>query len=282
MATWARRGVAIAVITVGLPAAALAQQRPLLTEDPETIGEGRVLIEAGVEWMRDISFPVSGLRGDLFAAPTLGVSVGIGRIAELQIDGGLYRRLRITERRDAPLTPTLTIQGDETATIDDVTIGTKIRLLGEAPGRAAIGFRFATKLPNVSNETGLGYDTTDFFASLLVAKTVESFRVVGNAGIAVITDPTVAPRQDDLFTMGLSVARAITTAAEVVGEVNGRVFLGASEPAIGAENRGTMRFGARFTHRTVRVDAAVVLGMTTRDPQIGFTTGLTWVFDAFQ
>ena len=270
-----------ALVGWGGGAVAEAQQRPLVTEDPETIGEGRILIEAGADWMRDISFPVSGLRGDLFAGPMMGISVGIGRIAELQIDGGFYRRLRITERRDAPLSPTLDFEGDETATFEDVTIGTKIRLMGEGPGRPALGFRFATKLPNVSNETGLGYDTTDFYASFLMAKTVESFRVVGNAGIAVISDPAEGARQDDLMTLGLSIARAVTNSTEVVGEVNGRLFLGASDPAIGAENRGTMRFGGRYTRGTVRLDAGVVLGMTSRDPQIGFTTGFTWVFDAF-
>lgn len=279
----ARRWMAAALLVMWVPGgAALAQQRPLLTEDPETIGEGRILIESGFDWMRDISFPVSGLRGDLFAGPTMGISVGIGRIAELQIDGGFYRRLRITERRDAPLSPTLDFEGDETATFEDVTIGTKIRLMGEGPARPALGFRFATKLPNVSNETGLGYDTTDFFASLLVAKTVESFRVVGNAGIAVISDPAEGARQDDLATFGLSIARAVTNSAELVGEVNGRMFFGASDPRVGAENRGTMRFGGRYTRGTVRVDAGVILGMTSRDPQFGFTTGFTWVFDAFR
>jgi hypothetical protein len=43
-----------------------------------------------------------------------------------------------------------------------------------------------------------------------------------------------------------------------------------------------MRLGGRYTRGPVRVDAAVMLGMTSRDPQIGFTTGLTWVLNAFQ
>lgn len=269
------------LLAVGLPVAAAAQQRPLVTEDPETIGEGRILIEAGLDLVRDISFPVSGLRGDLLAVPTLGVSIGVGKIAEVQIDGGLYRRLRITDRVDAPLASTLLIDGDQTATMDDVVIGTKVRLVGEAPGRPAVGLRFATKLPNVSNETGLGYDTTDFFASLLVAKTIESFRVVANAGIAVISDPSEGARQDDLAAFGLSIARAITHGAELVGEVNGRINTGRLAPRPGAENTGLMRFGGRYTRGPVRVDAAVVVGMTPRDPQIGFTTGFTWVFDAF-
>ena len=66
---------------------AVAQQRPLLTEDPETIGAGRVLVEGGVEYDDDAVYPVSGLRGNLWRLPLVGVSIGVSSIAEVQIDG---------------------------------------------------------------------------------------------------------------------------------------------------------------------------------------------------
>jgi hypothetical protein len=43
-----------------------------------------------------------------------------------------------------------------------------------------------------------------------------------------------------------------------------------------------MRLGGRYTRGPVRVDGAVLLGMTSRDPSFGFTTGFTWVLNAFQ
>src|SRR6185295_5400023 len=93
----------------------LAQQRPLLTEDPEPIGAGRVLLEGGVDVAHDQQYPVSGLRGNLLRVPTIGISVGISSIAELQIDGGMYDRLNITSRDPkAPLAPALTVTGDST------------------------------------------------------------------------------------------------------------------------------------------------------------------------
>ena len=49
----------------------LAQQRPLVTEDPETIGSGLVLIEGGLDYENDIQYPVSGLQGNLIRLPTL-------------------------------------------------------------------------------------------------------------------------------------------------------------------------------------------------------------------
>ena len=43
-------------------ASANAQQRPLVTEDPEVVGAGLILVEGGFDYGRDIFFPASGLR----------------------------------------------------------------------------------------------------------------------------------------------------------------------------------------------------------------------------
>jgi hypothetical protein len=258
-----------------------AQQRPLVTEDPETIGSGLVLIEAGVDYARDILYPVSGLTGHLLRLPTLGISFGVSSIAEIQVDGGIFNRLTVTDRDVAPLSSLVTFTGDETHTVEDLVIGTKVRLLSETEGRPAIGLRFATKLPNANSESGLGPDTTDFFGSFLIGKTVQSIRVVGNVGIGVLQDATQGDRQNDVITYGLSLARAVRQGFEVVGEVNGRADLREGDPPPGTDSRGAFRFGARFTRSTVRIDGGVIIGMTSRDPSIGFTGGFTWVFRGF-
>lgn len=260
---------------------ASAQQRPLVTEDPETVGAGRLLFEAGLDYEKDAEFPLSGLTGNLFSVPNIGVSVGLSSIAELQIDGGLYQRLTITGQEPAPLTPVLDFTGDRTSSVRDIFIGTKIRILSEQPGRPAIGFRFSTRLPNASNESGLGNDTTDFTASVLVGKTIQSIRFVGNVGFLILEDPLEAASQDDLLTYGFSLARALAEGFEVVGEINGRANF-AETTALGAEDRGLLRLGARYTRGSVRVDGGFMLGLSPRDPDFGFTTGLTWVIDAFR
>jgi hypothetical protein len=261
---------------------AAAQQRPLVTEDPETIGAGRILIEGGVEAAHDVSYPVSGLKGNLWRVPTIGLSFGISSIAELQIDGGLYDTLSITSRNpNAPLASLVTVTGDSTHSFEDTFIATKIRLLSESSSRPAFGIRFATKLPNATNESGLGLDTTDFFASILGAKTVESIRVVGNIGIGILADPTNGNRQNDVMTYGLSFARAMTQQTEIVGELNGRLSVREGEPFPGTESRGLLKLGGRYTQGPVRFDAGVFLGLTTVDPTIGFTVGFTYVFNAF-
>jgi hypothetical protein len=253
-----------------------------VTEDPETIGAGRVLVEGGIEYARDMPYPVAGLEGDLLRVPLLGASIGLSSIAEIQVDGLSYNRLTITERVDAPLSGMVTATGDSTSSIEDLVIGTKVRLVSEGASRPSMGVRFATRLPNASNESGLGLDTTDFFASLLVAKTIQSVRVVTNIGVGILGDPTRGDRQNDVLTYGLSFARALTQAAEVVGEVNGHVDTRAGDPPPGTDSRSTVRLGARYTIASVRADAAILVGVTARDPGLGFAAGVTYVFNAFQ
>lgn len=274
--------VAAAGLCLLVTSRADAQQRPLVTEDPQTVGAGQVLIETGVDWMRGVTFPISGLRGDLVSGPTIGLSVGVGPIAEIQIDGSPYRQLRITERREAPLSAVLSLNGATTSAVDDFVIATKLRLLNEGRARPAIGLRFATRLPNASNESGLGHDTTDFFASFLIGKTVARVRWVANAGVAIVGDPVVAARQEDLLTFGMSLAGRLGRGFELVSEYNGRMNLAASSPVPGTENRGVARAGLRVSRGSVRLDAAALMGATSTDLDLGATAGLTWVFRAFQ
>jgi hypothetical protein len=266
-----------------LPALAFAQQRPLVTEDPETVGAGRVLIEGGIDYGRNVDYPVSGLKGNLLRAPLLGVSVGVSSIAEIQIDGGFHNRLSITDRDpSAPLADLLTVAGNTTSDVEDVVIGAKIRLVPETASRPSFGFRFATRLPDAGNESGLGLDTFDFYSQILAAKTVESVRVVGNLGVGILADPTNGNRQNDVLSYGLSFARAVTDHAEVVGEINGRANTRAGGPLPGTESRGIARFGGRYTVGAWRADAAILFGVTSYDPSIGVAAGFTYVFNAFK
>ena len=265
---------------IAWPSHTAAQQRPLVTEDPETVGPGRLLIEAGFDYGRDQLFPVTGLEGHLLRVPLVGFSFGIGPIAELQIDGGFYNSLTISRRLPAQRADDVTAMGDTTSSIEDFVIGTKIRLASETVSRPAIGLRVATKLPNASVESGLGRDTTDFFASLLIGKTTRSTRLVANAGLGILADSTGESGQNDVLAYGLSVSRALVQDFEVVAEINGHLSL-RDNPPVGTDTRATVRVGTRYTHGPGRVDGGLLVGTTSQDPGIGFTVGYTHVFDAF-
>ena len=272
--------VALTLTLVARPA--LAQSRPLVTEDPETVPAGNLLIEAGLDFLQDVKFPASGLTGDLWRVGTFGLSIGVSSIAEIQIDGGLRDTLSIkTTNPNAPLAGMLMITGLRTSDVEDGRIGAKIRFLSETPGRPAMAVRFFTRLPNAGNESGIGLDTTDFHFGLAIGKTVQSVRIVGNFGFAILGDPVRGDRQNDVLDYGASVARAVAPGVEVVGELNGRLNTRSGTPPIGTDSQSLMRLGARFTRGPVRIDGALILGVTERDPSWGFTGGATWVFKAF-
>ena len=264
------------VLCVSVSGTAHAQQRPLVTEDPETIGTGRILLEGGFSFESDQAFPLSGVEGDVTRLASFGVSVGISPTAEIQIDGGLLQRLDVTGR-PVLLGPLPFALADRTSGVEDFIVATKIRLTPEGASRPALGVRFGTKLPTADAEKGIGLGTTDFFASLLLAKTVQSVRTVGNVGLIVLGNP-VTPR-DPATTLGfgVSVARALTNAFEVVGEVNGRLTPFEKIVPIGLESRAVMRLAGRYTYSMLRLDFGLLAGLTKRDPSFGISAGATYV-----
>jgi hypothetical protein len=261
---------------------ARAQSRPLVTEDPETVPAGNILVEAGMDFLQDAYYPASGLRGNVWKVATFGLSFGVSSIAEIQIDGGLRNRMQIaTFNAAAPLASMLTVTGTSTSDVEDLVVGAKVRFLEETESRPALAIRFSTRLPNAGNESGLGTDTTDFNFNFAIAKTVQSVRVAGNFGFGILADPERGDRQNDVLNYGASVARAVATGVELVGELNGRLNTRSGTPPISTESRALMRVGARVTRSSVRADGALIIGVTELDPTWGFTAGVTWVFKAF-
>lgn len=260
------------------PGAASAQQRPLVTEDPETIGANRILLDGGFELDSDQANPAYGLKGDISHIATFGVSVGISPNAEIQVDGGLVQRLNVRERLAGGIPgATPLVAGDRTSGVEDFIVATKIRFTPESASGPAFGLRFGAKVPTADPEKGVGLGTTDFFASFLVAKTVQSVRTVGNVGLVVLGNPESARKPATALALGVSVARALTNSFEVVGEMNGRLTpFGKIVPA-GLESRGAFRLAGRYTYAMLRLDFGIIAGLTSRDPSFGISAGATYV-----
>ncbi len=256
-----------------------AQQRPLVTEDPETIGTGRVLLEGGFSLDKDQTYSANGITGDVVRFASFGVSVGASPTVELQVDGGVIQRLNVTERlRINPFaTVTTLVAGDQATSFEDLIVATKIRLASETTSRPALGMRFGTKLPTASPEEGIGLGTTDFFASFLIAKTVRSVRTVGNVGLAFLGNPVTPRDTATALGFGVSIARALTNEFELVGELNARLDPFGDVVPAGLESRGVLRFAGRYTYALLRLDFGMLVGLTDRDPSFGISAGATYV-----
>ena len=119
--------------------------------------------------------------------------------------------------------------------------------------------------------------------SLLGAKTVQSIRIVGNIGVGILA------RSDQRRT---AERRAhLRGVARTRGDPAGRVRRRAERPRVDAKRDafpGTETQRADEARRSVHAGPAparrrrLFFGMTSVDPTVGFTTGFTYVFDAFK
>jgi hypothetical protein len=267
-----------------VPAPADAQQQPLLTQDPATIGTGNVLLRGEFSYASDTFYPLAGLTGNLAQLPVFGINVGVGPIADLEISGGPYDRLTITGRGAGPFTADLSgavMSGSVTHDVEDISIGTRITIVPEASVRPAVGFLFSVRLPNAKHPSGLGQDTTDFSASMLSGKSIGAVRVLGNLGFTIMSEPTNEPKQNDVLTYGAAASLKVARHMELVTEVNGRWSVRNGVAPIGTESRGRAQAGGAYTRGHIRYDAAVFVGLTPIDPSIGVSAGLSVLFHAF-
>src|SRR5262249_61532975 len=95
-AIWRMKYVAVLLAFVSLPA--LAQQRPLVTEDVEPVKAGAVRFEAGFDFLQDKDYPVSGLNGDLARLGVVSLTFGLASNVEAEIGGPIRNFLNINQR----------------------------------------------------------------------------------------------------------------------------------------------------------------------------------------
>jgi hypothetical protein len=258
-----------------------AQQRPLLTEDVDIIPPGSLRIEAGIDFVQNAKFPVSGLTGDLTRVGVIGVSVGLSPNVEFQIDGVVQNVLSINSATvPAPIqlgfNPANTNSTNDTG---DFTLSTKIKLRAETRRGPSLGFRFGVQLPNSSQGRGIGLNQTNAFGSILIGKKfgregrVNTF---GNLGIAILTAPTEAFSQNDVLTYGFASIVRLTRHLNFAGEINGRANTRPGNGPLGTESQSEARLGMQIKASGLRFDFAGIAGLTDFSPRSGVTFGVTY------
>jgi hypothetical protein len=238
-----------------------AQQRPLLTEDPRLIPAGTLDAETGFGYEKRAVYTLSGLQGDHVELFPSGLNFGLGDRAEFQMDGAVREYLRTSD-------------GVWHHDVGDISLSTKMKIVGESHHMPVIAFRPTVVLPNANQGSGLGLNTTRFFASVLVGKSLGKAFLYGNIGSGIMDNPTHAGVQDDVLTYGLAanvpVVAKVNWVAEFTGMLNPRI-----NPAPGSETRRQLRSGFQIQAAGIRWDAGVEAGLTRLDPRYGITFGLT-------
>jgi hypothetical protein len=253
---------------------ALAQQRPLITEDVEVVKPGSVRIEFGFDFTQRKRYPVSGLQGDLSRLGVVSTTFGLAPNVEVEVGGVIHHSLAIS-RREASTIPLDLKNINSTSDVGDFFLATKIKVRNETNRFPALGVRFGVSLPNSNQARGIGLNQTNFFMTALASKTVGKLRVSGNLGLAILTAPTELFTQNDVMLYGLSAVYQLNDRISLVGEINGRLNTRNRAP-LGTESDGEARFGARIKASGLIWDVSGLAGFHKNSARSGLSFGLTY------
>ncbi|MEW5978188.1 MAG: hypothetical protein AB1898_20520 [Acidobacteriota bacterium] len=275
----------LAILTVLLVASvppALPQRRPLQSQPPSTITPGNVLLEFGFDFLQNVKYPLSGLRGDQTSLGVIGINIGLGEVVEFQIQGTAHHFLSINQVVSAPVEPILNSAGTATRDFGDLLFSTKMLLIPEGKRRPAIAFRPSVQLPNASTARGLGLNSTQFFGTMLVGKHFGKLNLFGNVGLGILANPVQAGVQNDVLVYGIAgiypLSEKVSLAAEIFGRQNTR---GESAP-VGTESLSQLRLGLQISSGGFRWDLAGIAGLTEKSPHSGITFGVSKEFPALR
>jgi hypothetical protein len=271
--------VLVITLALGLCVVTQAQQRPLLTEDVDIITPGTIRIEAGIDFLQNAKYPVSGIKGDLTRVGVIGVNIGMGPNVEFQIEGVAQNFVSINSRGPSAIPLSLGPTANSTNDIGDFTLSAKFKLRNETRRGPSLGFRFGVQLPNSDQGHGIGLNQTNAFGSILVGKKfgrdgrVNTF---GNLGLAILTAPTQLFTQNDVVTYGLAGIVRLNKQFSLAAEVNGRANTRPGDGPLGTESQAEARFGVQVRASGLRFDLAGIKGLTSFTHTSGVTVGVTY------
>ena len=267
---------------LALAVSAMAQQRPLITEDVDIVKPGLIRIESGFEFLQDMKLPLSGLRGDLTRVGDTRLSFGLAPNVEFQMEWTVQNFLSIDGRDPSAIPLRLGANSADTNDVGDVTLWMKMKLRNESRILPAIGFRFGVQLPNSNQARGIGTNTTNFYATVTAGKRFANnkLNVFGNLGLGILEAPLANFSQNDVLMYGIAGIYTVNDRVNIVGEVNGFHSTRKRAP-LGTEDFSEARLGAQIRALGLRWNAAGIVGVSNRAPRTGIAFGITYDWDAF-
>src|SRR5262249_23199756 len=223
---------------------ACAQDRPLRTTDAETVPAGTLRSEIGFDFLQDVGFPLSGLRGDLTSVGVVDLRMGVGKIAEIELEGAIQNFLDV-KAQGTTFVPNLQLTGvNSTHDTGDFTLATKVRLLKNEGLRPGLAFQFGFIMPNSNQVRGIGTNTTNVFALIALEEQIHRLSMFGNLGLEILQAPNAQFSQNDVLMYGAAFRYPVHRRVNLVGEVNGLYSSRTINDALlGTQSTGQARLG---------------------------------------
>src|SRR5262249_1490149 len=222
----------------------VAQDRPFKTTDVQTVPAGDVRTEIGFDFLQDVGFPLSGLRGDETSVGALNVRMGISKIAEMEVEGAIQNFLDV-KSQGASFVPNLQLTGiHSTHDTGDFALSTKIRFRQPSGKKPGFAFRFGFIMPNSNQARGIGTNTTNVFALLALEEQIQKLKLMGDFGVEILQAPNALFTQNDVLMYGAGFSYPVHRRVKIVGGGNG-VFLdrGINKALIGRQSTRQGRVG---------------------------------------
>jgi hypothetical protein len=279
-------GSAAAMLLFGALFSASAQQRPLLTEEVDTVPVGSVRIGAGVDFIQDVKFPLSGLKGDLTRVGVINLTIGVNSNVEFQIEGTLQNFLAVNSALNpSPIPLSIPLGANSANDAGDFTISTKFKLRNETKRLPALGFKFGVTLPNSDQARGIGTNQVNAFGKIIVQKkfgkqyTDKQYfaNVFANVGLGIMPAPLQTFTQNDVLLYGVGGIFRINKSVNFAGEINGRASTRSGNAPLGTESVSELRLGTQIKASGLRFDTAAIIGIGRFSPRSGITFGVTYL-----
>ena len=261
---------------ISVSSLALAQQRPLITEDIDIVKPGSARIEFGFDFQQNRDFTLSGLNGDLTRLGVINLRTGMSPNVEL-FTGGVIRNFLSINGQFQPSAVPLDLSSGTNSTHDvgDFFMGARVKLRNETRRGPALGFRFAVELPNSNQSRGIGLNQMNFYTAAIVGKHWGRFHLFGNIGLGILTAPADPYTQNDVILYGLAATYLFNDRLTLVSEVAGRQNT-RNVPPLGTESDGAFRLGARIRAGGLMWDFAGQAGLYEHSARSGLTFGVSY------
>lgn len=269
--------VIAALLATSLLAAASPSLEAQLRRSPaiQPVAEvraGELLLGVGGGWADDESFPLSGLAGDVLTPAALTLAFGLADRVVLELRWDAWRMLEIERRGPSgvPLDPG--VEDGRTADVGDARLGVLFAPVGRRQG-PALGGRVEVKLPNTSEEKGIGPNTTDVRLSVLGSLGLRRWRATADLGVAILESPLERFAQNDVAVYAAELLYRPTGRLRLALGVDGRASTRGRVP-LGTEDRGIVTLGAEVTAGGWLVDVAAAAGYAGTSPAWALEAGL--------
>lgn len=263
-----------------------AQQRPLITEDVDIVPQGAIRFGAGVDFLQNAKFPLSGLRGDLTRVGVIEINAGFAPNVSFELEGTLQNFLAINSSAGtrSPIPLDLAPNANSTNDIGDFSLAAKIKLRNETNRIPAVGVKFGFQIPNTNQARGLGTNQNNIFGLLLIGKKfgkqykdkTRQVNLFGNVGIGILPAPLERFTQNDVLLYGAAGIFRVNNRFNIVSEVNGRASTRSGSAPLGTESQSEFRVGTQIKASGLRFDAAGIIGLTKNSPRSGLSFGVTY------